>query len=362
MEASTAPYPKLRLRLYIYFMTLSALCAGCSKSNLDHQRATEPASNSPLYLSRQCPVTHELPAVFAEDVGTLTHEFLVINDTASTIRFREVGHSCACSKVELERTEVRPGEKTLLRMEINLRNRSGQQSFSSQLASNSELTWSCSLRIVIYKRLAVVPQLLNLGLVNLGTGTSRTAVLESCAPDGKEIPRILAVVPASDHLTASLGQRSEEIQPDGVRLQKTVIPVTLNAQSVAGPYRSELVVHYQDHGSDARILLPVEWKVRSSYVILPPRAFFGRVKEPGNSLVKRITIRRSDGRRINVRSSKASEPSVQCAVGPSLDTSQQQLELTLDPTKVQGPFWGEVILETDDQVEPLIKVPIAAIP
>lgn len=70
------------------------------------------------------------PVVYRDGNSPATFEVPVANKSAGVVRFSHFGCDCGCTSGRLDRDELQPGEKTTLRMTVNLFGREGPQRFT----------------------------------------------------------------------------------------------------------------------------------------------------------------------------------------------------------------------------------------
>lgn len=107
---------------------------------------------------------------------TVTHDFVALNTGGDILIIKDVRASCGCTAVKPDKTELKPGESTNIKVQFNTIGREGKQSkhvyVSSNDPSNSEIRLSFTANIVKEKvsgpKLFIESTEHNFGKVNEG--------------------------------------------------------------------------------------------------------------------------------------------------------------------------------------------------
>lgn len=100
--------------------------------------------------------------------------------------------------------------------------------------------------------------------------------------------------------------------------------------------------------------------MRGAYDISPPRAFFGFVRDSAATLERRVVIRRYDGMPFAIVKTSSEDRGISSSFAERQRVAAHVLVLTLDCKKVTAFVYGQILVETDDPLEPTLKVPFAA--
>jgi hypothetical protein len=103
-------------------------------------------------------------AVFSDRVATVRHVFHIANSTSSEINILDKRCSCRCTRSELGKTRLKPGEKTWLLLEVNTpRNLAGiKVSCTLETDYERQKEWPYTLSFYSYPRLSVEPSSVSL--------------------------------------------------------------------------------------------------------------------------------------------------------------------------------------------------------
>ncbi len=322
---------------------------GCSRSADTDERGGRPSGVQ---------VVEKLPPVFLEETPTLAHTFRVSNNTKAPIRFKKLAHTCACSDTTLDKNELQPGEETCLHLNARLNGRFGREAFSVTLmADDGGPEWTYQAEINIYERGHFEPAGIHFGFLKPRIQQERQAVLELYSR-AEDVPfALLQIVSSSEHVKVEAGEAATSLASDGIRVQKLPLTIVLIAQSSSGRAAAHITARYERDGTVYESHLPVDWVVRSHFQTTPPRLFFGVLgSTTDDQLQQEVTLRRHDGKPFTVRNQQATRPEVECVVTgpPSSDCQRLLVRFTETPRESVS---GEVILETDDPEEEVIRIP-----
>jgi hypothetical protein len=304
----------------------------------------------------------ELPPVFAEDRPTLQCAVPVRNQTPGSVKFVRVEPSCGCTTATLDRSELAPGEETALRIEVNLAGRSGAQYLHCRLVDADGGGWPCAVRTTVLQRFQLTPDSVRFGSIGPNAIAERVVEVHEHAPAGSTFGPVVGWPESSNFVRVSNEGSTTGSLPCGIRFRKTTLRVRLSAGAEAGPYSTEVIAEGSPSTGNGRFRLPLTWSVPGSFEMKPPRAFFGTVKPSDKPIERRVRLRRTDGQSFLVR--RITNPSSAIEVRTEMLAQARVCDviLRLVARGVESAVWGEVTIETDHAVQPLVKVPFGAMP
>ena len=307
-------------------------------------------------------VSESLPPAFSDEVDALEHAFRVVNDSSSPVRFTEVFKSCACSEASLDKMELEPGEATSLRLRADLTGRQGRFSVICHLGNDADRPWSYKLTIPLYARLATTPaSQLHFGLLPVDEPAEREIVVNTYSRDVPPGEAVLTLPDDSVEMIEleDMGSVVENL-PDGIIHRKSTITVRLLPRARARGGSVHLVAAYQDDGRELRENRLVRWAVASHYTLLPSRVFYGNLEKASGTVRSQVGIRRKDDRPFRIVECSTSEPAMKCSVETNVSSAAHVIVLALDSSGVERFLSGEVLIQTDDRVQPEVRIPFAA--
>lgn len=308
--------------------------------------------------------TIKLPPLFVGDRQSLPFEIPVKNETDRPVRFTQIRQSCACvGHAELDAMELGPGKQTTLHLEIDFRNRKGPQRFVTCLKEVGGGEWAYSLEVTLHVRARFTDDgPIHFGMVDPRSEGVRETQFRLHAEKREALPERVVFRSQSEHVQLEVGTPADEEQGDGTAVRRFPLKVRLRAPEHQGLGQGFVVAHFQRGGAKEQVDQSVTWNVRTLYSVSPTQVYFGTV-EPSSakSVERQVLLRRTDGRALNIKAAKTSCLAVRASVERAQDGGAVRLFLVLDPRAMKGPLFGELSVETDHEVQGLVKVPLAAL-
>ena len=122
---------------------LLILLVGCDRTPITPP-IPAPSTNQAIQATRLAPF-------FVDEVGKLTEEFKVVNQTDAPLQFVNVLKSCTCTDARLEKSSLLPNESTVLSLIVNPAGRPGKNSVSCTLVDQSGAKRSIRFRSTAIK-------------------------------------------------------------------------------------------------------------------------------------------------------------------------------------------------------------------
>jgi hypothetical protein len=308
--------------------------------------------------------TIRIPPLFVGDALTLQHCVVVRNQTKRRVKFVETRQSCACAgATKLAADELEPGEETVLQFHIDLRQRRGRQRFQCHLIEAGGTEWSYALETVLYERARFdEPGPIHFGMVDTKTDVVRDTHLILHAERKDMLPPNVSVRTSRENLMVEIAPAPVEELPDGTF--RRTFPVTLRLGSPRCPGLEQATVYAEcDSAGEKQVVqINVTWNLRTLYAVSPSEVYFGTIDTNATEAVKRhVLIRRTDGQPLKLKAGKVTCAGVQCSLQVLKDSSTCRLLLILDPKGLRESLWGEALIETDDTLQPQLRIPVAAV-
>lgn len=332
------------------------LSAGCSS-----QSPAQPPAK--IRIESQS-FTFQLPPLFVGDQAALEHEIAVRNEYSQPVRFIQIRQSCSCSAAtKLASMQLGPGEATTPHFHADLRSRVGPQRFVCHLVEEGGAEWTYALETTLHERARFVPVgPLHFGMVNPRAEAVRDLEFRLHAESEQALPGSVTVRTDGDALRVQVGEGVVEEQTDGTWVKNFAIQVRLHAPEMPGLGQQAVYAQFERNGVPEQTQMAVTWNVRSFYEVRPAQVYFGTLDPSSAQPVERqLSIRRTDGRPLVIEAVRYSCPGIRHTVKKSADVATASLALVLDPARMTGPLWAEMVIQTNLAEQPIINVPIAAL-
>jgi hypothetical protein len=182
-----------------------------------------------------------LPSILVEDQPHVQQTFRVANTTNRIVRFTKIIPSCTCSMASLDSMHLQPGQETTLRMEFDLRERTGPQRFLCELIEDCNNVWTYDIATTVYERISFQPRLIRFGLVDPNTEHVRPVELHIVSRKRTQPPTIRPPQPESSHLHVRTTATDDKTLP-GDLVQRTVrLALTLSTPVNPGFSQADVI-------------------------------------------------------------------------------------------------------------------------
>lgn len=341
---------------------LCVCVVGCSSEQNGTQAVS--SANSPPAPLAGLQVTHQMPAVIAEDEPDLKLSVPVTNATPNPVRFEKIGHSCACSSAKLQKMELAPNEKTHLEVKINLRGRKGEQRLAVTLVETSGRNWQQLIEFTIYPRARFNTgnETLQLTEAKPKTPLAREVVLEFFDIDPKQLPSVPSFTTDGQPFQLQADAPKDEQVAPNIWTRRVPLHLSYVAPDRAGPYYGEVIASFPQRGENRKLKLHVNGYVQSLFKVTPEFVFFEATTTFEDTCSRKVTIRRNDGQPLAITKFETSNSKVKALVEPTSNPSIIALKLTLSDKEMKDHLYGEAILHTNQPQQPTLKVQFAAAP
>ena len=136
--------------------------------------------------------------------------------------------------------------------------------------------------------------------------------------------------------------------------------MTLLESALPGTFSYNLLVDYQYKGKEAAHEVLVFGEVSGAFTISPKRFFFGLVRDKQASS-KVVTMPSVNNQPFKITSVESSSAYVTTKVASQMAGIGYQLTTTIQPEAPAGELSGEILVKTDNAVQPTIRVPFVGI-
>ncbi len=312
----------------------------------EEQTSAEPADKT---LTRRHDFGVAKPSI------TLTHEFLIENNTASDWTLAGVKTDCSCTiatpawKVipARQRKPVTVELKTGSAIRFQPVSHTVEVSFREPTVTSARLTVSALIRDVLY----VTPERVVLADVGKGATVTRSIVVSNFGDKPVAPPVFKASVPwitSAPPVVESVTDRMPSSPSQRFRYD-----ISLNGKTLALGHH-EASITFQSNTDTQPPPVAVVVDIRQSIAAIPSRAFFGRIA-PGGSGAVTIIIRSPENSALDVSAIQI-ESGLQSQLTWVIEkqsANTAKLSLTLTPTATEGLVHGEFAIVYQDSRIPV---------
>ena len=334
----------------------------------------------PLLLSLGCNARHDFKdertfdggGRIASNYSTVTHTFKVQNSTKKTVKVLDVKKSCTCTKADLSKNELLPGEETTLTLSVSKPPTFLQWSVQCTLITDddSEAEWTYTLSYRSYAPVRFDHDSIDLGEISSAVDSSRsnlnrsTAWLEFYSPveeDGDSLESLNA--PSPLHVEV-VGKALVDTIESG-RIRRTRLPIGIDlAGSIDNPSgRHAATVDAKTRLGYSASMVGT-WLESTPISASPETIFFGKVTGAQGSTSRNVSITSTDGRpfRILAIEAEADRASVQAEAWDRENKPMHVVALNYSRRgSTQRFLSGAMILKTDHPAAPRVRVVWSAI-
>jgi uncharacterized protein DUF1573 len=307
-------------------------------------------------------VVRTAPPLVGEGELVVKYDFPVVNETGREIRFTDVVSSCGCSKAKLATEQLAVGAETVLHVEVEMGHQGGERTVSCAVGTNTGQSWIYVLKATAHPRLGLGKPtcLVSFGELDPGEAAERTIAVYTHAAQGDEPPVLRTAEASSGDLELAWVEADTTTLPCGVTRRVTELKICLAPQFASGAFRSQVLLTYGEEAEPRTAEIQIASLIRSVYEVSPRRIHLGFVEE-GKQIERTVHVRRLDGRPLEIRSANTRHSWIAGTVKGAGAADSAWVDLKIRTSGIAGAFSDEIIIETDLELQPEIRVPVSGI-
>ncbi|HUT24150.1 MAG TPA: DUF1573 domain-containing protein [Sumerlaeia bacterium] len=288
--------------------------------------------------------------------------FVVGNAGAKPLTIQRVESSCGCVQVQIEKSDLAPGEQTRIVGAFNSQNRPGKNTRAIAVHSNDPVQRKANLllRAQVLRLVEVAPASALFREVAQRAGAGVKLRIESRLEPPLEIKKIRVLNTRA--VTASVVSRETVPLPENVAarsgeapLTRIVLEVNVKKDEKLGPFSGQLVLETNSE-KRPQIGIPVSGRITGDLVVEPNVLRFG-VLSPGDSVTKTCTVRSLTGQAFRIENVEAGDLPIAWKLAPAGESGSQTLQLTLTvPERPRGVYRGYLEIEVDHPTQQNLRV------
>ena len=303
------------------------------------------------------PTPEPVPLAFAPETehdfgkalggSEIKHTFAIQNIGQKALKILSVTETCACTAAVVSQHEIPAGANGMIEavLKVPSENTLVEESISVFTDDPTQNTVTLTLKGQAFIPLKTFPARLAFG--NQKHFQSPLTKKLSLHTESKVL--ILGVRTDSEHLRAKLDDG--KIPHVEVQLLPTM-PI--------GQFSHRLLVDYQYEGKETVHDVFIFGEVLGAFRVMPKRFFFGLVKGP-KAVSKTTTISSLDDQPFKIMSVESTVKAVTVTVTKSTGENRYRITTTIDPKSASGELSGEVVIKTDNAIQPTLRIPFFGI-
>lgn len=327
---------------------LIGLLAGCSRNPVTPP-IPPPSKNPPTQIRRLLPF-------FLGDVAEFHEEFEITNQSDSPIKFVNVVKSCTCSKAQLEKDVLVPGESTKLSVTVRPEQRTGKTSVVCGVVDTQGVKREYSILFTCLHRVTFSRPTLSYGRIKPGHEQAlRFCVMAYGLDDSSPATMVDVLVDDSKLRAEPMGSELVHLD-DGVSARQFFFNLILPQDKTADSGESIVRAAIKTGDAIHSAACPVNWVVSSPYTVTPSRIFVPALTRDGH-FENMVTIRRTDLQPFRILSVSSSLRAVKAAHVADNEDQRESVAIALSGRDLAGEYTvGTITINTDavDAVAPLL--------
>jgi len=281
--------------------------------------------------------------------STITHVFTFVNAGSQPVSIENVKTNCGCTAALVSETDIPRGGNGQIRASFETKRYEGKQETTITVLSNDpeEPEIALTIKGIIKREVAVVPQGLHFGDVKKGTSSTRAVRVLQLSGDRLVVNRVEA---NEDYLAVSTSRFSEE-NSRGVQ-----VDITLKPDAPVGEL-SEIITLHTNLKRRPRIDVPV-WANILGRIRVEPRALsFGSIPK-GKPIPQILVVSSHDGEPFRITKTTCNLPFVHLTSTVDEKSMVVKVSGTVDEVSPAGRVAGRIDIYTDDPDQQVIHVPV----
>ena len=265
------------------------------------------------------------------------------------MKIERVEESCACTATIVSKDEIPPGGFGLVEAVLKVPSENRQVEESINVYTNDPIQSQVTLTL---KGTAFVPITTFPSRLLLGSIPPKTSIKKSLTIHQKGETQILAVRTDSDHLKAAIvSAKADPI---------TRVEVALLESALPGTFSHNLLVDYQYEDKEATHEVLVFGEVLGVFAVSPKHFFFGLIRDK-SPVSKTVSISSINDQPFKITSVESSWAYITTKVTSQMEGIDYQLTATAQPEAPAGELSGEILVKTDSNAQPTIRVPFLGV-
>lgn len=287
----------------------------------------------------------------------VVHAFQIRNEGDAPLSITDVRASCGCTVAKYDLT-VLPGQTGQVRVELDTSTFNGAiaKGVTVYTSDTDNPQFELTVRAKVEPYIFVKPGYAR--FISVQGEKEGTIAQTLWASDGAAMDVTQVESPYPFLRVAYREAKQEERVPDATGKQWRV-EMTLDSDASVGALTEYVAVH-TNHHKQKLVQIPVSGFVRPVIAFTPPKGDFGSVELKG-PFQKSFNVRNFGSAPIRLSEPTTSVSGLQAKLEAIDEGREYQLQLTLNPEMVKGPFNGKITLKTDSAKLPVLELPVQGV-
>jgi predicted double-glycine peptidase len=285
--------------------------------------------------------------------------FTVENTGNADLIIRDLIPGCSCTRFEISKKIIPPGEQAQLTMAFDLTGRWGETSTTAKLLSNdsNQPILTFMIKGIAKTTLAISPKSIELGRVLEGNKSKPISQKIKIRDPGTGDLKIEKVKPSSDAVRSQLFQ--EKKGADAV-IHISIIPERCKQISPDKKFE-EYVTIYTNHKESPELVVPIQGEIGPVIEVSPERFFFGFVKK-GESTAKSVVVKGDEKTRWEIAKVETDSQAIVVDIIPVTPHQEYRIQAHFLTNRANSDIIKETLkLHTNHPKQPFVEIPIYAI-
>lgn len=274
------------------------------------------------------------------------HEFTVQNKGSADLQIQRVVAGCGCTATTILNSAISPNSETKIQVSLDTQGLYGDLNKTVRVYSNDPENPLVSLALSgkVSRKVNVEPaNIIFEKIIRAEDGNISRNVKVSTDKSGSI--KIGDISSFSKYITI------ENIKGDDTTKEFTV---SLNKNLPLGDFRERIIISLEG-SSRSSVNLPVYANVKGFIEVIPPSVSFGIIS--GSDKIKRkVTVRNNSDKLFKLSSVKTENKAITAKINQVLEGKQYDIDITLDPQKVDRDLRAEINLEAETELDEQVVI------
>lgn len=295
----------------------------------------------------------------ADSDRVIEKKFTVENTGNADLIIRDLILGCSCTKFEISKKIIPPGEQAQLTMAYDIEGRWGETATSAKLLSNdfNQPILTFVIKGIAKTTLAISPEGIELGRIPESEKETPISQKIRIRDPGTGDLKIKKVKTSSDALDAQLFQKKKGADAD---IHLTIIPGQCAQISPEKQFKEHITI-YTNYQESPQFVVSIRGEIGPVIEVSPKQFFFGFVKK-GESPSKSVVVKGDEKTSWKIVKTEIDLQAITVDIIPVTPHQEYRIQVHFLIYRANSNIIkGTVKLHTNHPKQPLVEIPIYAI-